>query len=125
MNMVKTFIAAPGPFPISKAVLHNDKYTLEISGQIGFDTKTGKMGEGIEQQTKITLENIKSILAEVEWDMDTIIKTRVYLADMKDYEAMNKVYREYFAKDYPARVAMAVKELPRGALVEIECTASG
>src|SRR3989344_5231465 len=123
--MVKKVIANPGPFPISKAVLHNHKYTLEVSGQIGTDTKTGELVEGIENQTAKTLEIIKNILQEEGWKLSNVDKARVYLSDMKNYEKMNETYKKYFTAEYPARVALAVKELPRKALVEIECTASG
>lgn len=123
--MVKKIVKHGGPFPISNAVLQNDSYLMEISGQIGVDVKTGDLVEGIEAQTAKTLDNIKKILEEVGWNLDNIIKTRVYLLDMENYSKMNKVYGEYFKSDYPARVAIAVKELPRTALVEIEATASG
>ncbi len=125
MLMAKHIVKATGSFPISKAVLYNHKYTLEISGQIGVDQANDKLADGIENQTRIALENIKGILKEVKWELSNVVKTRIYLSDMKNYEKMNVVYREYFTKDYPARVAMAVKELPRQALVEIECTAAG
>jgi len=121
---MKTIIKNPGPFPLSKAIVHNDKYTMEISGQIGMDAKTGELAIGIEEQTVKTFEAIKSALESVGWDFTNIIKARVYLADMKDYAKMNEVYGKYFTKDYPTRVAFAVKELPRGALVEIECITS-
>ena len=71
--MVKRFIKSEGKFPLSKAVLHNDDYTLEISGQIGMDSKTGKLAEGIEKQTIQTMENIIEILKEVGWDINNII----------------------------------------------------
>ncbi|MDP3742492.1 MAG: RidA family protein [Candidatus Micrarchaeota archaeon] len=123
--MTKHIIKAEGSFPISKAVLHNCKYTLELSGQIGVAHITDKLADGIENQTRIALENIKSILKEIKWELSNVVKIRVYLSDMKNYEKMNEIYAEYFTKNYPARVAMAVKELPRQALVEIECTAAG
>ena len=122
--MVKKIIKHSGSFPISNAVLQSDIYLMEISGQIGVDTKTGDLVEGIEAQTAKTLDNIKNILEQVGWSLSNIIKTRVYLSDMENYSKMNKVYGEYFKSDYPARVAMAVKELPKSALVEIEATAS-
>ena len=122
---MKTFIKNEGPFPLSKAILYDDRYTMEVSGQIGIDAKTGKLQEGIEEQTSRALENVKKALEECGWDLSNVVKTRVYLSDMKDYAKMNEVYKIYFKADYPTRVAFAVKELPAGALVEVECTASG
>ena len=122
---MKKIIENVGPFPLSKAILHNHEYTLEISGQIGVDAKTGELAEGIENQTAKTLDNIKKILEEVGWNLTNIDKATVYLSDMKDYAKVNEIYGKYFTKDYPTRAVVAVKELPRQALVEITCTASG
>lgn len=123
--MVKKIIKNISSLPFSKAVLHDSKYVMEVSGQVGLDPKTGKLVEGIEKQTTRTLDNIKKILEEVGWDFKNIIKVRIFLADMKDYAIMNEVYGKYFSSDYPTRVALAVKGLPLGALIEIECTAAG
>ncbi|MEN9626035.1 MAG: hypothetical protein RL557_363 [archaeon] len=122
---MKKILKYEGSFPISNAILYDKAYVMEISGQIGVDAKTGELVEGIELQTAKTLENIKKILQEVGWDFTNIIKTRVYLSDMRYYSQMNKIYETYFKEKYPARVAMAVKELPRSALIEIEATACG
>ncbi len=92
MLMAKHIIKAAGSFPISKAILHNYKYTLEVSGQIGVDYATDKLAEGIENQTHTALKNIISILKEVKWELSNVVKTRVYLSDMKNYEKMNKIY---------------------------------
>jgi 2-iminobutanoate/2-iminopropanoate deaminase len=115
--------AATGPF--SHGVLHDQKYTLELSGQIGIDPKIGKLVEGIEAQTEQTLKNIKAVLSEVGWDFKNLVKMRVFLADFKDYGIMNKIYAKYLSIDSPARAAVAVKALPLGALIEIECVAAG
>jgi len=123
--MVRKIIEDTSPFPLSKAILHDHKYMLEISGQIGFDAETKKLVEGIENQTAKTLDNIKKILEEVGWDFTNVVKARIYLLDMKNYAKMNEVYKQYFTSNYPTRIALAVKELPAGALVEIECTAFG
>ena len=122
---MKKIIENPGAFPLSKAILHDYKYTMEISGQIGVDAKTGELVEGIENQTAKTLDNIKKILEEIGWNLSNVIKATLYLSDMGNYAKMNEIYGKYFTKDYPTRAAVAVKELPRKALVEIECTASG
>lgn len=123
--MIKKRVAYLGNFPLSKAILHDNKYPLELSGLIGIDPDTGKLAEGIENQTTKIPDSLKETLNEVGWSLDNIIKTRVYLAEMKDYEKMNKIYKKYFTKDYPTRIALAVKELPANASVEMECTASG
>ncbi|MBW2971371.1 Rid family detoxifying hydrolase [Candidatus Woesearchaeota archaeon] len=121
--MPKTTIPA-GNFPFSNAVIHSSKYMMEISGQIGLNPDTGKLVDGIENQTRQTLENIKTIIEQAHWSLSDIVKVRIYLTDIKYYAKVNEIYKEYFSKEYPARVALAVKELPLGALIEIECTAA-
>ena len=76
-------------------------------------------------QTKQTFKNIEAILSEIGWTLDNITKVRVYLTSMNDYSEMNEIYASLFTKNAPARIAIAVKELPLGALVEIECVAEG
>jgi len=71
------------------------------------------------------LKNIGAILAEVGWGYKDIVKSRIFLADMKDYGVVNEIYGKHFPSNSPARVALAVKQLPLGALVEIECVAVG
>jgi len=115
--------AAIGPF--SHGILHDSKYTLELSGQIGMDAKTSKLVDGIEAQTEQTLKNIRAVLAEVGWNLKNLVKVRIFLADFSDYGTVNKIYSKYLSEDSPARVAMAVKDLPLGALIEIECAAAG
>lgn len=110
----------------SQAVLHDSKHTLELSGQVGINPETGKLVEGgIGPQTEQTLTNIQNILASIGWKFENIVKTRIYLADMADYQAMNEIYAKKFPQNPPARLCVAVKQLPLGALVEIECTAAG
>ena len=94
------------------------------SGQIPIDPATGVFVEGgIKEQTRQSLSNVKAILEEVGLTMSNVIKTTVFMADMNDFAAMNSVYAEFFAEPYPARSAVAVKTLPKGALVEIEVIA--
>ena len=115
---------ATGPF--SQAILHDSKYAMELSGQIGIDPKEGKLvGGGIEAETEQILKNIRAVLSEAGWNYTNIVKARIFLADMKDYQIVNAIYARYFPQNPPARVALAVKQLPLGALVEIECTAAG
>lgn len=112
--------AAIGPY--SQAIkVGNLVYT---SGQIPINPATGKFVEGgIKEQTRQSLTNIKAILEETGLSMNNVVKTTVFLADMNDFADMNSVYAEFFSKPYPARSAVAVKTLPKGALVEIEVVA--
>ena len=94
------------------------------SGQIPIDPTTGVfVGGGIKEQTRQSLTNIKAILAEVGLSMSNVVKTTVFMADMNDFADMNAIYAEFFSEPYPARSAIAIKTLPKGALVEIEVVA--
>ena len=113
--------AAIGPY--SQAVQTGNM--LFISGQIPIDPATGEFaGTDITTQPHQSLTNIKNILAAAGYCLNDVVKTTVLLADIADFAAMNAVYAEYFTENKPARAAFAVKDLPRGALVEIEAIAS-
>ena len=113
--------AAIGPY--SQAIqVGNLVYT---SGQIPIDPATSSFVEGgIKEQTRQSLTNIKAILEEAGLTLSNVVKTTVFLADMNDFADMNAVYAEFFTEPYPARSAVAVKSLPKGALVEIEVVAA-
>ena len=113
--------AAIGPY--SQAIkVGNLVYT---SGQIPIDPATGSFVEGgIKEQTRQALTNVQAILEAAGLTMANVVKTTVFMADMNDFADMNDVYAEFFAEPYPARSAVAVKTLPKGALVEIEVVAS-
>lgn len=112
--------AAIGPY--SQAVQAGNM--LFVSGQIPIDPATGVFaGEDIVTQTRQSLTNLKAILEAAGYSCADVVKTTVLLADMGDFAAMNGVYAEFFQENCPARAAFAVKELPRGALVEIEAVA--
>ena len=122
---MKTPIAtekAPGAIgPYSQAVeIGNLVFT---SGQIPLDPATGTMPEGIEAQTRQSLTNVKNILEAAGLSLDDVVKTTVFLADMSLFAPMNAVYAEFFQAPYPARSAVAVREIPKGALVEVETIA--
>ena len=108
--------------PYSQAIqVGNLVYT---SGQIPIDPATGAFVEGgIKEQTRRSLLNVKAILEEAGLTMGDVVKTTVFMADMNDFADMNSVYAEFFSEPYPARSAVAVKTLPKGALVEIEVVA--
>ena len=113
--------AAIGPY--SQAIEANGM--IFISGNLPVVPATGELAAGgIEEQTEQAFQNIKSVLAAAGLTTANIVKTTVFLADMSLFGGMNKVYATYFEGDFPARSAFAVKELPKGALVEIECIAA-
>lgn len=114
---------APGAIgPYSQAIKVGD--LLFISGQIPVNPADGSIPEGIKAQTAQSIANIKAILAEAGMTIDNVVKTTVFLADMSMFVPMNEVYAENFTAPYPARSAVAVKELPKQVLVEIETIAS-
>lgn len=94
------------------------------SGQLPIDPATGEFAEGgIKEQTRQSLTNAKHILEEAGTDLAHVVKTTVFLSDMDNFAAMNEVYAEFFSMPFPARSAVAVKTLPKNALVEVECIA--
>lgn len=114
---------APGAIgPYSQAIAIGD--FLFISGQIPVNPADGSIPEGIKAQTQQSISNIKAILAEAGLSIDNVIKTTVFLADMSLFGDMNAVYAENFTSPFPARSAVAVKELPKQVLVEIETIAA-
>ncbi len=95
------------------------------SGQLPIDPTTGEFAEGgVKEQTRQSLINVTHVLAEAGIDLSHVVKTTVYLADMADFAAMNEVYASFFTEPYPARSAVAVKTLPKNALVEVEVVAA-
>ena len=112
--------AAIGPY--SQAIEANGM--VFVSGQLPVDPATGEFAPGgVNEQTTQYFENIKNILAAAGLTTANIVKTTVFLADMSLFAEMNAVYAKYFDGDFPARSAVAVKALPKNALVEIECIA--
>lgn len=96
-----------------------------VSGQLPIDPATGNFVEGgIKELTAQSLTNIKHILEEAGLSMNNVVKTCVFLADINDFAEMNEVYATFFEAPFPARSAMAVKTLPKGSRIEIECIAA-
>lgn len=114
--------AAIGPY--SQAI-DSGAGLVFVSGQLPIDPATGAFPEGgIQEQTRQSLTNAGAILAAAGLSLRQVVKTTVFLADMADFAAMNEVYAQFFSAPFPARSAVAVKTLPKGALVEIECIAA-
>lgn len=115
---------APQPVgPYSQAVEHNG--VLYIAGQIPLNPETSQLVEGgVAEQTEQVMKNIAAILDEAGYTFSDVLKSTCLLADMADFKAMNEIYGRYYPENSPARVAFAVKQLPLGALVEIETVAA-
>ena len=119
---VQTTLAPAAIGPYSQAIQAGD--TVYVSGQLPIDPATGQFAEGdIRDLTRQSLLNVQQILESVGLSMAHVVKTTVFLADMNDFAGMNEVYADFFAAPFPARSAVAVKTLPKGASVEIECVA--
>ena len=123
MNKTIATAAAPAAVgPYCQAKLCGN--TLYTSGQLGLVPATGKLAEGgVEAQARQALENLGSVLKEAGMDYTDVAKTTCFLADIADFAAFNAVYAEYFKGEVPARSCFAVRSLPLGGLVEIECVA--
>lgn len=95
------------------------------SGQLPIDPNTGAFPEGgIKEQTRQSILNAKAILEEAGCSLSNVVKTTVLLSDIADFAAMNEVYASFFSEPFPARSAFAVRDLPKGALIEIEMIAA-
>lgn len=122
MKKVIATTGAPGAIgPYSQAI--DTGSFVFASGQIPVNPADGTIPEGIQAQTRQSLANVKAILAEAGLTLDNVVKTTVFLQDMSHFGAMNQVYGEVFPSPFPARSAVAVRELPKQVLVEIEVIA--
>ena len=121
MKIISTANAPAAIGPYSQAI---DTGTfVYASGQLPIDPATGTMPDGIKEQTAQSLANVKAIFAEAGLSPANVVKTTVFLSDMANFAPMNEVYAQFFSAPFPARSAVAVKELPKQALVEIEVVA--
>lgn len=112
--------AAIGPY--SQAIVAGG--FIYVSGQLPIDPSTGVFVEGgIKEQTRQSLTNAQAILREAGADLDRVVKTTVFLSDIANFAQMNEVYAQFFTVPFPARSAVAVRDLPKDALVEIEVVA--
>lgn len=122
MKAISTNNAPAAIGPYSQAIEANG--FIYASGQLPINPATGAFPEGgIKEQTRQSLLNAQAILKEAGSDLNKVVKTTVLLADIADFVAMNEVYASFFEAPYPARSAFAVRDLPKGALVEIEMIA--
>lgn len=120
-EVVKT---ADAPLPIgpySQAIKNGN--LVFVSGQLGLNLETKKLEEGVQAQAAAALTHLKTILDTAGSGMDSVLKTTIFLADMNDFPAVNKVYGSFFVGDPPARSTVQVAKLPLGGLVEIEAVA--
>ena len=123
MKQINTEKAPAAIGPYSQAIEANNM--VFVSGQLPIDPSTGNFVEGgAPEQARQSLTNAKAFLNEAGLDLNNIIKTTVLLADIADFAAVNEVYASFFSAPFPARSAFAVKDLPKGALVEIELIAA-
>ncbi|WP_455940558.1 RidA family protein [Helicobacter pullorum] len=120
LKIVSTNQAPQAIGPYSQAICVNGM--VYTSGQIGL-TPSGEMVQGIEAQTRQVLENLKAILKNAGSGFDKVVKTTIFLSDMDSFGIVNGIYAEFFGEHKPARSTVAVKSLPKEALVEIECIA--
>ena len=122
MNAISTKNAPAAIGPYSQAIEANG--TVYVSGQLPINPATGEFAEGdIKALANQSLTNIKNILAEAGLEMKNVVKVTVLLSDIANFAAVNEVYAQYFEAPYPARSAFAVKDLPKGAAIEIEAIA--
>ncbi len=122
MYIIKTDKAPAAIGPYSQAIAHGGM--LYCSGQIPIDPATGTLVEGdITRQTRQVMENIRGVLQAAGTDFDRVVKTTCFLADMADFAAFNAEYEKWFISR-PARSCVAVRQLPKGALVEVEVLAA-
>ncbi len=94
--------------------------TVYLSGQIGLEPESMRMAEGIEAQTRRVFDNLRAVAEAAGGSLDSMVKLTVYLTDLAHFPRINEIMAEYFRKPYPARAAVGVSALPRGAMVEIE-----
>lgn len=120
LEIIATKEAPQAIGPYSQAISVNGM--IYTSGQIGL-TPSGEMTQGIEAQTRQVLQNLQAILAESKSSLNLVIKTTIFLSDMNHFGIVNAIYAEFFGEHKPARSTVAVKTLPKDALVEIECIA--
>jgi 2-iminobutanoate/2-iminopropanoate deaminase len=122
MKSITTSDAPSVVGPYSQAIEANG--FLFCAGQIGINPKTGNLALDIEEQTHQAMKNIQAVLQAAGVDLNKVVKTTIFLADMADYATVNELYATYFTTTKPARSTVAVAQLPKDALIEIEAIAT-
>ena len=121
MNSIKKTSLDSYPFPIGPySIARKLGNTLYLSGQIGIDPETMQLANGIEKQMHRAFQNMQAVLANVGATFKNVVKVNIFITDMNTFPLVNQVMSEYFSEPYPARSTLGVKELPKGAVVEIE-----
>jgi 2-iminobutanoate/2-iminopropanoate deaminase len=122
-TVVQTTAAPAAIGPYSQAIVAGP--LVFCSGQVAIDPATGAFDSGasIEAQTRRVLDNLRAVLEAAGSSLGSVVRTTIFLADMADFAVVNGIYAEYFAKEPPARATVAVRELPKGAKVEIDAIA--
>jgi 2-iminobutanoate/2-iminopropanoate deaminase len=107
--------------PYSQAVQLGDM--IYASGQIGLDPATGELVDGLEKQTHRVMQNVTAVLKAAGCEINDVVKTLIFMQNMEDFTTVNEIYASYFEEPYPARSAVEVARMPKGALVEVEVIA--
>jgi 2-iminobutanoate/2-iminopropanoate deaminase len=122
MKVIETKAAPAAIGPYSQAIVSGN--LVYSSGQIPLSAESGQVvGGGIAEQAEQSLKNLKAVLEAAGSSLEKVVKTTCFITDMNDFAAFNEVYARYFAHNKPARSCVAVKQLPRNVLVEIEAVA--
>ena len=121
MKYIHTENAPKAVGPYTQAIVSNG--FVFCSGQIGIDPDTQELFEGFEEQAHQVLKNLINVLQAANSSLNSVIKTTVFLVDINDYPKLNEIYAQYFSEHKPARSAVTVAKLPKGALIEIEAVA--
>ena len=121
IKKVQTTKAPSAIGPYSQAIVSGN--LVFCSGQIGLDPETGNLVDGIENQTKQVMENIKAVLSAADSDLNHVVKTTIFIKNISDFATVNQIYGDYFSDHKPARSTVEVSNLPKGALIEVEVIA--
>ena len=120
-TQIETSAAPPASGAYSQAIRTGN--LIFVAGQLGADPATGELADGVAAQAERVLLNLTAVLDAAGASLDRVVKTTIFLSDMANFATVNEAYARHFPAPYPARSTVAVRELPRGGLVEIECIA--
>jgi 2-iminobutanoate/2-iminopropanoate deaminase len=124
MRIISTEAAPQAIGPYAQAVgVRSSGEVVFLSGQLGLDPVSGNLVDGVEEQTRRALGNIEAVLAAAGMGRENVVKTTIFLVDLKDFQKVNAIYEQFFAGHEPARSTVQVSGLPRSALIEVECIA--